>query len=233
MSLTVPDADDVRVRILRAAKTLITEHGPEGLTTRAVAAAAGTQGPTIYRLFGDKRGLLDALAEHAMEAYVADQQSKAVGDDADPVEALRQAWNAHIAFGLAHPSLYHLMSASVRGGELSPVVMAGIKVLQARMKRIALAGRLKVTEERAVALIHAAGTGTITTLLEQEPAARDEGLSMAVYEAVMAAIIADPTPGDNNDLPRLATTLRARLQQDTRLSPGERLLIDEILARLA
>jgi AcrR family transcriptional regulator len=36
--------------------------GRRAVTTRAVAAGAGVQAPTIYRLFGDKDGLLDALA---------------------------------------------------------------------------------------------------------------------------------------------------------------------------
>ncbi|WP_338419811.1 TetR family transcriptional regulator [Streptomyces klenkii] len=36
------------------------------MTTRAVAAAAGVQAPAIYRLFGDKDGLLEAVAEQRL-----------------------------------------------------------------------------------------------------------------------------------------------------------------------
>ena len=57
-------ADRVRARIVAAAAELIASGGREAATTRAVAAAAGVQAPTIYRLFGDKRGLLNAAAEH-------------------------------------------------------------------------------------------------------------------------------------------------------------------------
>lgn len=233
MNGLTPDPVDMRDRILSAAAALVAEQGSDGLTTRAVAAAAGTQGPTIYRLFGDKRGLLDALAERAMAAYVADQHELEADADADPVDALRLAWDAHIAFGLAHPALYHLMSASARGGEPSPAAIAGVEVLRTRVRRVALAGRLKVAEERAVTLIHAAGTGTITVLLERAPAERDADLAAAVRDAVMAAIVADRRPGEDDDLPRLATTLRAQIKRDIRLSPGEGLLLDELLARLA
>ena len=40
------------------------------VTTRAVADAAGVQAPTLYRLFGDKDGLMEAVAEHVMAAFV-------------------------------------------------------------------------------------------------------------------------------------------------------------------
>ena len=36
-----------------------------------MAEAAGVQPPTLYRLFGDKDGLIDAVAEHVMATYVA------------------------------------------------------------------------------------------------------------------------------------------------------------------
>ena len=49
-------------RMLRAAADLLQTGGIEAVSTRAVAAAAGVQPPTIYRQFGDKDGLLDALA---------------------------------------------------------------------------------------------------------------------------------------------------------------------------
>ena len=72
------------------------------MTTRSVALAAGVQAPTIYRLFGDKNGLLDAVAEHGFATYMA---RKPPGDPtADPVESLRAGWELHVGFGLANPS---------------------------------------------------------------------------------------------------------------------------------
>ena len=62
---------DARSRIVDAAARLLREHGPAAVTTRGVAEAAGVQAPTIYRLFGDKDGLLEAVAEHVMAGYVA------------------------------------------------------------------------------------------------------------------------------------------------------------------
>ncbi|MBQ1012875.1 TetR/AcrR family transcriptional regulator, partial [Micromonospora sp. M51] len=63
--------DDVRAGIVAAATELLREKGANAVTTRAVAQAAGVQAPTIYRLFGDKDGLIDAVAEHVMASYVS------------------------------------------------------------------------------------------------------------------------------------------------------------------
>ena len=50
-----------RARIVDVAARLLQTDGPAAVTTRAVAEGAGVQAPTIYRLFGDKEGLLDAV----------------------------------------------------------------------------------------------------------------------------------------------------------------------------
>jgi len=53
-----------------AAKLLATQ-GLDAVTTRSVALAAGVQAPTIYRIFGDKNGLLDAVVQHGWATYLA------------------------------------------------------------------------------------------------------------------------------------------------------------------
>ena len=67
--------ETVRDRIVAAGATILAEGGREALTTRAVASAAGIQAPTIYRLFGDKDGLLYAVAEDRLAKYVAQKGS--------------------------------------------------------------------------------------------------------------------------------------------------------------
>ena len=110
-----------RAAIIEAATRLLDSDGPDGLTTRAVATAADVQPPTIYRLFGDKDGLVDAVAEHVYASYVA---SKSIGAHADPFVELRAGWDMHLAFGLANPGLFTLMTAPQRGRS-SPAVAAG------------------------------------------------------------------------------------------------------------
>ncbi|MGY0004676.1 TetR/AcrR family transcriptional regulator [Micromonospora sp. I033] len=57
------DAARNRVAVLDAAATLFREHGVEGVSMEAVAAAAGVGKGTLFRRFGDKAGLATALLD--------------------------------------------------------------------------------------------------------------------------------------------------------------------------
>ncbi|MGH3177698.1 MAG: TetR/AcrR family transcriptional regulator, partial [Streptosporangiaceae bacterium] len=82
--------DRTRAQLVEVAAELLATQGPDAVTTRSVALAAGVQAPAIYRLFGDKNGLLDAVVEHGFVSYVA--RKLPAGADADPVEGLRAGW---------------------------------------------------------------------------------------------------------------------------------------------
>ncbi|MEW1719031.1 TetR/AcrR family transcriptional regulator [Streptomyces sp. NPDC093109] len=56
-------------RILDACAALLDETGYERLTTRAVAARAGVPIGSVYRFFGDKRAMADALAHRNLDRY--------------------------------------------------------------------------------------------------------------------------------------------------------------------
>ena len=62
--------------IVRAAAELLARGGREAVSTRAVAAAAGVQAPTIYRHFGDMQDLLNAVASYGFESYLQEKGSR-------------------------------------------------------------------------------------------------------------------------------------------------------------
>jgi AcrR family transcriptional regulator len=66
-----------RVRVIEAAGRLFTEHGYPATTIEAIAEAADTPLPTLYRLFGSKRALLAAVLD---TAFGGDDQPVAFGD---------------------------------------------------------------------------------------------------------------------------------------------------------
>lgn len=206
---------DLRRAIVDAAARLLQAGGPQAVTTRAVAEAAGTQAPTIYRLFTDKDGLLDAVAEHVMAEYVA---SKSIDPQTDPVADLRASWQTHVEFGLANPDLYALL-----GRRTSPAAEAGRAVLRARVHRLAEAGLLRVSEERAVAMIAAAGTGTV---LGGDPALADP-----MFAAVCGAILTDTPAAPPDDLAGLVVQFAAAVPRLPALTDTERALLTEWLAR--
>lgn len=223
--------EDTRARIVGAAAELLRAEGREALTTRAVAAAAGVQAPTIYRLFGDKGGLLDAVAEHGFAAYLAAKETREPGPD--PVEDLRRGFDLHVGFGLAHPALYALMYGDPRPGVRWTAAVAGWEVLRAHVRRIAAAGRLRVGEETAANLVHAAGSGTVLALLAMPGDERDPELVDRAREAVLGAITTDEPVVEDPGPAAAAIALRAVLPEATALSAAERRLLAEWLDRLA
>jgi len=223
--------DDTRSRILTAAADLVARGGRGALTTRAIAAAAGVQAPTIYRLFGDKRGLVDALAEHGFATYLAEKSVREQGPD--PVDDLRAGWDLHVGFGLANPALYPLMYGDPRPGMEQRAATAGMAILRAHIRRIAAAGRLRVAEDRAAGLVHAAGSGTVFALLAIPEDRRDPGLSEAAREAVIAANTTEAPAVEGPGPAAAALAQRVALPDATALSDGERRLLDEWLGRLA
>jgi AcrR family transcriptional regulator len=58
---------DIRDRILDAAKKVYAQHGFRGATTRLIAIEAGVNEVTLFRTFGSKAALFEAL----MQAHVA------------------------------------------------------------------------------------------------------------------------------------------------------------------
>jgi AcrR family transcriptional regulator len=231
----VSSRDRTRAQLVEVAAGLLATAGPDALTTRSVALAAGVQAPTIYRLFGDKNGLLDAVVEHGFASYVA--RKAPVEAEADPVEGLRGGWELHIGFGLANPELFRLMHTALRTPGGRAVAAAGIGVLQARVHRVAEAGRLRVTERRAVDLIRAAGTGVVLTLIDEAGDERDDTLADTAWESVCGVILTDATTASTGPgpgpVPVAAVTLRAALPHLTALTAAERALLGDWLDRIA
>jgi len=224
-------ADSTRDRIVAAAAGLLAEGGREAVSTRAVCAAAGVQAPAIYRLFGDKQGLLDAVASHGFSAYLNDKTDLKPSDD--PVEDLRSGWDLHVGFGLANPAVYALMYGEPRPGAAAPAAVAAAGILAAHIRRVAETGRLRVSEERAAQLVHAAGSGTTLSLIAMPEDRRDLALSDLAREAVISAITTGaPVPATPGPV-GAAVALRATLPQTTVLSTQEQGLLREWLDRIA
>ncbi|HEY0239188.1 MAG TPA: helix-turn-helix domain-containing protein [Friedmanniella sp.] len=223
-----------RARIVDVAARLLATEGPNAVTTRAVAEGAGVQAPTLYRLFGDKDGLLEAVAEHVMAAHVAAKtvvEEAAIAADHDPLDDLRTSWLAQIDFGLTNPAVFRMLSEPERV-LASPAARSGRRVLESRVHRVATAGRLRVSEQRAVGLIQAAGVGAISALLATAPEQRDTGLAESLYDAVLATILTDAPERPNGGDTATVVAFRAIAPRLDALTGGERELLVEWLDRV-
>ena len=234
--MTASKAVDTRDRIVRAAAGLLAKGGREAVSTRAVASAAGVQAPTIYRQFGDMRGLLDEVASHGFSAYLREKTMRERAED--PVEDLRRGWDLHVGFGLANPAFYALMYGDPKPGTEPTAAKEAAEILRGLVRRVAEAGRLRVGVERAARMIHAASSGVVLSLIATEEEDRDPALSEATREAILAALTTDEpgkeateADGRSRAVSR-AVALKAVLPETSELTPGERALLTEWLDRI-
>lgn len=145
----------------------------------------------------------------------------------------------HVEFGIANPALYKLMYGDPRPGAESTAAREAAEILRRLVSRVAEAGRLRVRVERAVRMIHAAGSGVTLTLIGTEPADRDPALSEAIREATLAAVTTDESDKQTTKergrrrTANRAVALKAVLSEsEAELTPGERALLSEWLDRL-
>jgi AcrR family transcriptional regulator len=224
--------------LLRAAAKLLDSGGVDAVSTRAVAAAAGVQPPVIYRQFGDKDGLLDALTHHLLREYVKAKR-ELLDTSNDPIEKLRETWYLHVEFGLQHPEAYVLAFAAPRPtGELGAAAkMESIRLLKGMVAELGDRGKLCMSVDRATHYLFAAGLGVTLTLMQEAPTDRDPQLSEIVWENSLAAILHrnQKTRPRSTKLPARAVALAEALRgaDGIPMSPAEQALLDEWLDRLA
>jgi AcrR family transcriptional regulator len=219
-----------RQRVIEAAADLLAREGRDAVTTRAVAVAAGLQPPAIYRLFGDKGGLLDAVAEHGFARFLATKHVDP--DPQDPIEDLRAGWDLAVEFGLDNPALYTLMYSEPTRAT-STAFKAGMEILMGRIRRLAAGGWLRVDEELAATLIHATARGAVLTWLSLPEDRRNPALLTTLRESMVAAVTTQEPAVQDAGPAGAARALRAALPEQTTLSAAERHLLGEWLDRLA
>lgn len=223
--------DELRGRIVRAAADLLAQGGRGAVTTRAVAGRAGISPPTIFRLFGEKDGLLSAVAEYGYAQFIAAKSPLRPTDD--PVGDLRRAWSLAVEFGLGNAELFLLIYGEPHSVAMAAAVRGGTERMRARIQRVAAAGRLRVGESLAADILQASARGAVLTWLGQPENARDSAFITTVREAMISAVTTEsstlPEPGRAG----AARALKANLPGQACLSPAEHQLLVEWLDRLS
>ena len=99
--------EDLRAKILDAARELFVNEGVEAVSMRKVADKIGYSATTLYNYFDDKEALLYALCD--ADFGTLHEMFKKVGKIADPIERLRKMGQTYITFALRYPSHYRFM----------------------------------------------------------------------------------------------------------------------------
>ena len=100
-------SDFSRDEILETARNLFVTHSYEAVTIRKIAAEIGCAPGTIYLHFADKAEIFGTLCEETF-SKLSQRLAAIADDDDDPLECLRRAGRAYIAFGLEHPTHYQI-----------------------------------------------------------------------------------------------------------------------------
>jgi AcrR family transcriptional regulator len=111
--------EDIKTRIIAAARALYFERGPDAVTMRAVAERVGVTATALYRHFADKDALLREimgegsrlLGSHLFRALEAPT----------PLERLRATANAYLDFAVAQPQAYRALYEAGEVEDGSPI----------------------------------------------------------------------------------------------------------------
>ncbi|MCW2659718.1 MAG: TetR family transcriptional regulator [Mycobacterium sp.] len=104
----------VRTRLLESAVRLVAEDGPSGLSTRKVAAHAGTSTMALYSQFGSMPELVRAIVDEGFTRL--GEQFALVARTDDPVADLGGIFTAWLDNARANPDLYVVMFGSTSLG---------------------------------------------------------------------------------------------------------------------
>jgi AcrR family transcriptional regulator len=109
------EREEVRTRILDAARELFANEGVDSVTMRRIAERIEYSPTAIYFHFRDKEALLAELCDCDFRAFA--HGFTQIAQIADPVERLRAAGHAYVDFGLNNPSHYRLMFMTPKNTE--------------------------------------------------------------------------------------------------------------------
>ncbi|WP_414826001.1 TetR/AcrR family transcriptional regulator [Streptomyces anthocyanicus] len=101
------DAVRNRKRLLQTAREMIAEHGTQKVTMDALAERAGLGKGTVFRRFGTRAGIFQALLDEDEQAFQEQVLSgpAPLGPGAGPAERLIAYGRARIAFLLDHHAI--------------------------------------------------------------------------------------------------------------------------------
>ncbi|NUP34991.1 MAG: TetR family transcriptional regulator [Streptomycetaceae bacterium] len=227
--------ETLRTAMIEAAEQQLAASSDHDIATRAVCEAVGVTQPVLYRLFGDKRGLLDAVADHGYERYAA--RKAAQETTGDPVADLRAGWDGHMAFAEENPALYQLMFEP-RPWARSTARARVFELLVATLRRCAAAGAVAVEPETAARLILAANVGIALDHIARPDRFADRALSHRMRDAVFGQVLTEPearSGADERSVHAAALQLRARLDLvgTDALEPAETALLARWLERIS
>ncbi len=184
-----PPDPDLEDRILNAAHKLWKKDGSRALTLRAVARAANTNTPAVYRRFRNRRDIVRALIRRTQQEF---------GSILEPCPSVEEAVAAYLRYALSHPHEYdlfyqylHELSGPARTGRApSPKDLRPNFAMMERKLSEQLGGAPEDNRRLGLAL-WALAHGTITLLLSKAVPSGQEAALRSGFTAAVRAMLQD------------------------------------------
>ena len=182
--------------LLDAAADILDTDGPDALSVRRIAAAAGVAPMGVYNHFQSKNGIIEALFIRGFERLR--DALATISDITDPYDALREGGRRYRALAVAHPKVYELMFLrTIPGFEPSEhaieIAAGAFDALVAAVRRAMAAGVIAEADPTETAQIiwsnvHGWVSLELMGLVEDQHDTFDRGC---------ACVLAGLRPGDN------------------------------------
>ena len=181
---------ELRRTILDAAREAFNRDGYDGVSMRQLAEKVGCSHANLYLHFKDKEALFECLVEEGFQQF-ADRLGKAAPESVkqgDPVEFLRKAGRAYVAFGLANPSVYEFVFILRRPGNRPRAPHASYERMRVLVQRCIDEKRFRrMSVDAASQALWAAAHG-ITSLLILRPTFAWVDRDLLIGQVIDAAI---------------------------------------------
>ena len=191
---------DLRHALLSAAIPLLRKGGPEALTMRALARAAGVSPMAPYRHFADRAALVTAVADEGFKRLYAQLRAAAESPERTLGKAQQTARGglqaialAYVQFALAHPDEYRVMFGSELAADPSSGPASRHAVFAFLREGIAMLQRQKLVRSgdphamalTAWALVHGLAMLAIDGQVRGQGAPSPEELTLTATELMM------------------------------------------------
>lgn len=148
----------VRTAIVEAARDLLSEHGPEGLSMRAIAERIEYSPATIYLYFRDKDELVSEVVRQAfvkLGGYMR-REVEVLGETADALEQYGATGRGYARFALENTAWFRVMfelpkaPCAAEGPEEGPT---GLNIVTEIVRRAADTGVIESADARRTAVL--------------------------------------------------------------------------------
>lgn len=169
--------EQMRQEILAAARDILLQEGPDGVTLNAVSSRLGMTKPALYHYFGSKetleRGLVTTLIDEEIDALM--HAVDAVESDERLLGAMIRAFHAHYAgrlhafrFVYGQSQLYTVpefgVDAELVRGEITPVTRRLFDRLESQLTDSAMSANRRQAVRRLAFVAWTSALGLVTML---------------------------------------------------------------------